>query len=615
MELRKLFFADFETEEIKARPDYPPKPVGLALLCPQARVDRYHAWGHESGNNSTLNEARRHYQLFLREGYVPVFHHAAFDLDVAETHLGLAWPAEHHDTLVLAFLADPRSPSFELKPLAERYLNERPEERDALREWIVANVPEARRAKMKWGRWIARAPVRLVGPYARGDVSRTRGLFLKFAREVLADPEQARAYERERRLTRVIIKMERRGVPVAVDRLRRDIPRYEAAQRALERRLMDRLRVAKTRREDFHWSGEGFADQLERCGAVREWILTKQNARRTGTDSLVEVGCDPRLVRALEVRAQLQTCLSTFMRPWLAQGREHGGRFFARFNQVRQPSFADGRKLVGAETGRLSMTPNLQNVIRSDKDPRVPKLRDYVTPGDRRLVLVQRDYNQQELRILAHYEDGPFLAKYLADPTIDAHVAVGELIVELVSIELARRDVKDLNFGLLYGMGQAKLALKLRRPIKETRVLYRAHQAALPGVKRLKEQLDEAGRAGQPIYTWGGRRYFSEPPRWDEETERTWRFEYRLLNIKIQGSAADCTKQAMLNYHEAGYDDRWPLLLQVHDELLAAARAAQARRAHRALNECMLDVDLKVPMLSDGKTGRISWHRMKKVAA
>src|SRR2546429_955521 len=211
--------------------------------------------------------------MLLRAGYVPCCHHSAFDLDVAETDLDIPWPCSLHDTLILAFLADPRSPSFELKPLAERWLGEPPEERDALREWIVANVPEAKRSKQRWARYIAWAPVSLVAPYARGDVTRTRGLFLKFVQEVLGDPEQRRAYERERRLTRVIINMERRGVPVATRRLGVDIPKYERTLRGLERRLMDRLRVARSKREDFHWSGEGFADQLERAGAVREWVL------------------------------------------------------------------------------------------------------------------------------------------------------------------------------------------------------------------------------------------------------------------------------------------------------------------------------------------------------
>lgn len=608
MQLSKLFVGDFETDGIEARPAYPPRPVGLAIRTPERT--RYYAWGHPSENNASRGDAVDHLRMLYRAGYAGVWHNAGFDLDVAETHLGVAWPAEHHDTLILAYLEDPRSPTFSLKPLAERYLGMAPDERDELRDWILANVPEARRAKKQWGRYISRAPGGLVGRYAIGDVDRTWRLFQRFRREVLGDPEQRRAYERERRLTRVIIAMERRGVPVATRRLKADVPPTERRLRRMELRLMDRLRVPKKKRADFSWSGEGFADQLERCGAVREWILTENGARRTGADSLTEVGCDPRLVKALEVRSQIQTCLSTFMKPWLAQGLENGGRFYARFNQVRQ-DYHGGDRMIGTETGRLSMTPNLQNVIRSDKDPRVPRLRDYIVPPAGQW-LIQRDYSQQELRILAHFEDGPFLAKYLADPTIDAHVAVGELINELVGVLLPRRTTKDINFGTIYGMGVAKLALKLGVPTAEARKLLRAHAAALPGLKVLKAQLDECSREGRPIYTWGGRRYFCEPPRYVKKHDRVMTFEYRLLNIKIQGSAADCTKQAMLNYSESGADDKWPLLLQVHDELLAACPPSRVAAAHRALRDAMADVEFKVPMLSDGKAGGFSWHRMEK---
>lgn len=626
MELKKVFAADFETHKIEGRPVYPPRPVGLAIWDPRERPV-YHAWGHPCENNSTPEKALRHIKSLYREGYVGIWHNAGFDLDVGESHLLLPWPAEHHDTLILAYQNDPRAPTFSLKPQAELLLGEPPTESNRLRDWIIENVPEAKRAKTKWGAYIALAPGKLVGDYAIGDVRRTYRLFRHFQKTVLADPEQRRGYERERKLTRVLIKMERRGVPVATDRLKKDVPKFERLLEKQQLMLMDRLKVAKSRRDDFKWSGEGFADQLERARVVKEWIMTKptkthpEGSRSTGIDSLKEVGVDPGLLHELEVRSQLQTFLSTFMKPWLEQGLNNGGRFYARFNQVRQ-DYHGGGKLVGTETGRLSMTPNLQNVPRSDKDKRLPFVRDYITPGCNwrgkfkkpgELILVQRDYSQQELRILAHYENGPFLQKYLENPKIDAHTAVGQLIHEIVNIQLERRDTKDLNFGLIYGMGKKKLALKIGRSMKETSVLYNAHLKALPGVKRLREELDALAEAKQPLYTWGGRKYYCEPPRFMEDQGRWVDFAYKLLNLKIQGSAADCTKEAMVNYHESGADAEFPLLLQVHDELLTLALAARAKAAHKALREAMMDVDFRVPMLSDGKIGAISWHQMTKV--
>lgn len=607
--MKKLLFADFETHGIEARPDYPPKPVGLALLATGWRRAKYHAWGHPEKNNSTAEAARAELVGLMRDGYTTVWHNAGFDLDVAETHLGVRWPAEHHDTLLLAFLVDPRFKSFGLKQLAENVLGEPPTERDELFEWLRANVPEVRRSPKKAGAYIACAPGDLAGRYAVGDVMRTRALFARFWADVGADSRLRSAYDRERRLTRHLITMERRGVPIRTPTIQADLVRFSTLKDRLEASLFRRLKVPKADRADFTWSGERFADALERAEAIHEWILTDKGNRATNAEDLREVAKDQRLVDDLEVRSQIATCLTTFMRPWHASGREHG-RFFARFNQVRQDYHGGGRQ-IGAVTGRLSMSPNLQNVIRGDKDERVPRLRDYIGPGGRGVWLFQRDYSQQELRITAHYEEGPFLAMYLNNPKIDAHDAVGMLIRDVISITLDRRDVKDLNFGLLYGMGAPKLALKTGKTVAEARTLMSAHLRALPGVKKLKRRLEALARANEPLYTWGGRRYYCEEPTVIKGRLRT--FEYKMLNVLIQGSAADCTKQAMVNYFDAGYDDRWPLLMQVHDELIGVAPSAEVSMAHAALREAMLAVDFKVPMLSDGKSGYVSWHRMKKV--
>jgi|SRR6185369_5683226 len=626
MELKRVAFADFETEAIEGRPRYPPKPVGLAIMAP-GHKPFYHAWGHPTYNNSSMADAKHHYQSLVREGYVFCWHHAGFDLDVMETHVGVPWPTEHHDTLILAFLDDPRSSTFSLKPLAEKLLGEAPTERDELRDWIVKNVPEARQAKTRWGAYIARAPGDLVGRYAKGDITRTAGLFRRYVKTVLGEPRLVGAYDRERNLTRVMIRMERRGVPVATRRLEKDIPVYEKTLNKMEAALKKRLKVPKSQWDDFTWSGDSLADALERVGAVKEWIMTDPSQahptgqRSTSIDSLREVEADPVLIGLLERRSQLQTFLSTFMRPWLIQGRENGGRFYARYNQVRQDYHGSSKKQVGTETGRLSMTPNLQNVPRKVDDPNMPVVRDYIVPGVElngvrfkagRLCIIKRDYSQQELRILADRENGPFLAKYLDNPKIDAHVAVKELIEELVHIIVERRQTKDINFGVIYGMGITKLALKLGLPLKQARILLRAHAAALPGLKTLKEELDALAKSGEPLFTWGGRRYYCEPPKFVKKFNRVMDFGYKMLNTYVQGSAADCTKKAMLNYYEAGYDDEFPLILQVHDELLTLAQFVNHMTAHECLNECMADVKFKVPMLSDGSTGR-SWAKTVKV--
>ena len=84
-----------------------------------------------------------------------------------------------------------------------------------------------------------------------------------------------------------------------------------------------------------------------------------------------------------------------------------------------------------------------------------------------------------------------------------------------------------------------------------------------------------------------------------------------MLNTKIQGSAADCTKQGMINVWENLNHGR--IVLQVHDELVMSVPKQHAKEEMRRMREAMEDVKFKLPMLSDGEIGARSWARLKKV--
>ncbi|NIQ99206.1 MAG: hypothetical protein GTN78_03260, partial [Gemmatimonadales bacterium] len=140
---------DFETTAILPRPEYPPVPVGVAILV-EGREPEYLAWGHPGKNNCERDFAiGRLAALWYKPEYRLIFHNAAFDLDVAETHLGLKMPPwqRFHDTQVMAFLVDPEHHTTRLKEIAAEYLGMAPEEQEDLFAWIRQHVPEARRKK------------------------------------------------------------------------------------------------------------------------------------------------------------------------------------------------------------------------------------------------------------------------------------------------------------------------------------------------------------------------------------------------------------------------------------------------------------------------------------
>lgn len=617
---------DFETEPIQDRPEYPPKPVGVAVQVPGEKP-RYWAWGHPSGNNCTAADGRRIVQSLWKDPWPKVFHHGKFDQDVAETHLGVR-PLGHeewHDTMYLAFLADPHSFDLGLKAQCAEKLGVRPEARDELKEWVLDNVPGARGNKGNWGAYISRAPGDVVARYAAGsarkpgDVVMTARLFAKLHREVVSERSMGKAYDRERRLQPIMLESERRGVCVDVAALRRDVPRYEGVLASCEGLLRKRLGAPSL---DFDKKDE-LAAALDRAGVMESWTLTKTGKLSTAKKNILAGLGDRRVLCLMLYRGALATMLRTFMRPWLATAERTGGRIHTHWNQVRNAN-SDGRQESGARTGRLSSSPNFQNIPTEGSPnyervaellretrlglPPLPLCRSYIVSGRGR-VLLNRDYSQQELRILGHYEDGVLLKAYRDVPWLDQHEFARDLVNGLLGTNFSRKPIKNMGFGLIYGMGLALLAEMMGTSVDEAKLLKKAYLDVFPGVKSLMEDLKELAAEDKPLRTWGGREYYVEKPRIVGGRLRS--FEYKLLNVLIQGSAADCTKEATIAYH--GHPGRdADFLLTVHDEFLAECDAGNRAGQMRVLMESMESVEFDLPMLSEGAWGR-RWSALKDV--
>lgn len=610
---------DFETEPIQARPDYPPKPVSVAIWEPGKKPE-FWAWGHPDGGNCTKARVARRLREVWRNSNGVLFHEAAFDLDVAEVHFGLTLPPWHrvHDTIYLLFLADPNAEALGLKPAAKRYLGRSEGDQEPLRRWILKHVPEARRRPTQWEAHLCRLPWKKAATRAIGDVRRTMALWRQFY-------APSEAYDRERRLLPARLAMERRGVPVDVAGLARDAERGEAMLARVDRWLRQRLATPNLNVD----SRPQLADALEEARLVDEWFMTApskthpEGSRMTGVEALREV-CKARdVVDVLAYRGKLRTQVRTFAKPWLAQAQRSAsaGRIYVRFNQVRSAS-PGPRKQVGARTGRLSSSPNLQNVpvlapklVRTERAiERFAKRQEVLWVPIRGTALLDmrarvrapqgyllgdHDYSQQELRILAHFAKGPLAGAYCENPYQDAHAFVHGWVVEaLHGMAIERRNVKAVNFGVLYGEGLDLLSHKLGIERDAASVLRRLCKDAL-GSDRLDLQLKRQGYA----VTIGGRHCPVEPPKLVNGELRTW--EYKLLNTLIQGSAGDQIKEAMIAIHE-----RYPdlLRLSVHDEVVWEAPAKQARGLvkpiARIMETCM---PLSVPMVAAGAVGR-TWR-------
>lgn len=629
---------DFETLKIEGRPAYPPPAVGVSIKL-KGRKARYYAWGHPTNNNCTWGEAKK----ALEEAYDckdgVLFQNGKFDVDVAEAEFGVKVPdwSQIHDTMLLLFLDDPHQRELGLKESAARLLDMPAEERDAVADWLLEHQPlsnrgvkisKAKNSDHYAGAYISLAPGDLVGMYANGDTIRTEKLFnLLWPR--IAEAGMVEAYDRERQLMPIMLGMERQGVQIDLNRLRDDVNTYQSWSVKLDAWIIKRVKAPADINLN---SGAQLVAAMLKAGVADESLLgvTKMGKPQTNKDSLMEAVTDKQLLAALRYRAGLATCLNIFMEPWLRMAELSGGKIFTTWNQVRAPK---GRDTSGTRTGRLSATwfmnmPKEFTPIFKDQtsDPKVakklpacpikgmpslPMCRGYITPFDGH-VLIDRDYSQQEPRILAHFDGGDLMDKYNENPWIDFHdYAKTEL--EAFGLFYDRKPVKNTNLGLIYGMGAPKLAVKNDMTVEESKILKKAILTLYPGLEQMYKDMKMRAETGQPIRTWGGRLYFCEPPAM--VNGRWMKFDYKLVNVLIQGSAADCTKEAIIRLDaeigKRGKRGVWFVILNVHDQIVMSVPAKDIKEAMELMRHIMESIEFDVPMLSEGDWTDTNWGAMR----
>jgi DNA polymerase-1 len=616
---------DFETYAILPRPQYPPKPVGVAIRWAANGISEYMAFDHPTGgNNCTREEAIR----ALRFAYTlpVVFHNAKFDMEVAHAHLGLPYPKVWHDTLLLAYLQSPDEPSFALKTLTAKFLNMPPEQQDAVKAWILTNVQGAN-AK-NFGAYIAYAPVYLVAPYAISDVDRTHKLF-----NFLRTPVQANmpvAYDRERRLLPHLVAAEKRGIRVDRDLLRTWQFDLNVALIKCDKEIKASLNAPNLNLD----SDDELADALELEGLISHWEtpdgipfaattnpqgIQEVNpfgvsnvsyagpplTRSMSKDALKRCCTNADIVQQLAYRNAAATMLRMFVDPWLEFSKEDG-RLHTEWHQVR------GQEKNGTRTGRIaSARPNLANVPNPNEVPPpfglppLPSLRRALLPEEGHLW-VSADYSQQELRITAHYEADQMQQAYKMNPKLDLHLFAQGVIKTQTGKDIPRKHVKNVAFASIYGAGLPKLARMMGVTEEEAYDIRQAYFTALPGLAKLIDAVKERTKDRGFVRSLGGRLLTVEPPKMIKGKLRS--FDYKQTNKLIQGSAADMTKQAIVDYCEAGGSSTF--LSQVYDEINISVPVDRAGEYAKMLRDCMVNaMPLDVPILVDVEVG-LNWGEM-----
>ena len=263
-------------------------------------------------------------------------------------------------------------------------------------------------------------------------------------------------------------------------------------------------------------------------------------------------------------------------------------------------------------TGRLSSTePNLQNIpVRTDLGAEIRKM--FVPkPG---CVLVDADYSQIELRVLAHIADDKTMQEAFCSGA-DIHTATAAQVfgVEKESVTpLQRRHAKAVNFGIVYGISEFSLAEDIGVSRYEAREYIDHYLATYHGVRDyMKKVVSDARELGYTQTLYGRRRFIPELKSSNYNVRQG--AERIALNTPIQGTAADLIKLAMIHVEEA-LNRQFPeaeLLLQVHDELIVECPEGIAAQVAQLISREMEQVaSLKVPLTAEAKFGK-SWYDAK----
>jgi DNA polymerase-1 len=337
---------------------------------------------------------------------------------------------------------------------------------------------------------------------------------------------------------------------------------------------------------------------FERLGLRPRRKTEKEKLASTDAQTLEELAGEHEIARKILEYRELAKLKGTYVDTLPQLVRPDTGRIHTRYNPM------------GAATGRLSSSdPNLQNIPARTPAGRRIRAAFVPEPG---WVFVASDYSQIELRVLAHLSRDPELARAVREgEDIHRHTAarVAGVLPEMVTEEMRRR-AKAINFGILYGMSETRLAREQGLTRLEARVFIDTYFRRFPAVRAyVDETRDRARREGAVRTLFGRVRYF---PQLHQRVHRAVQEQSlrAAVNTTIQGTAADLMKLAMLRVDEAlakaGLNTQ--ILLQVHDELLLEAPEPEAASAKDLIRRAMEGVPgLDVPLVVDQKVGD-SWE-------
>ena len=552
-----------------------------------------------------------------------LFHNAMYDVCWLKAY-GVKINGHIVDTMVMAALVDENKFSYSLNSVSYEWLGEVKDE-TALKE-AAAKAGVDPKAEM----W--KLPDMFVGAYAEKDAELTLKLFKKLSVEIKKQ-NLTNVFDLETQLFPCLIDMKIKGVRVDVEKAHK-LKQQLASQ---EENLL--LEVKKeTGIEPQIWAARSIATVFDKLDLPYE--RTAKSKAPSFTKNFLQEHKHPivnKIAKAREINKAHTTFIDTIIK------YQHKGRIHADINPIR----GEGG---GTVTGRFSYSnPNLQQIPARNKQLG-PMIRSLFIPEEKHKWGCF-DYSQQEPRLVVHYaassqklrdeEEVKKIVDEFNNNEVDFHQTVADMA------DISRTQAKTINLGLFYGMGKAKLQAELGLSTKdEAEKLFNQYHDRVPFVKDLMNNTSKDGAALGYIRTLLGRKcrfdkwelneynpgVFSPPMTEAEAREASVikqktkeiekqkykielgeitesqilknikpnirrAFTYKALNKLIQGSAADMTKQSMLDLYKEGVIPH----IQIHDELDISVESPQ--QAKKIIEIMENAVKLKIPNKVDYESG------------
>jgi DNA polymerase-1 len=581
--IREKGFFVFDLETSALNP-YDAEIAGVALSV-EAGDATYVPFRHPGIDEAWIEKATDMLKpLFADDQIVKCAHNAKFDISMLLVK-GWDLAGTFEDTMLMSYLLNATDSRHSLDELADRVL-----------DYLTIHFEDVA-GSGKEQLTFDQVEVQAATNYAAEDAEVCLRLYEKLNPQ-LDEEKLRRAYEEvERPLVPVLARMETRGVRVDRDYLK-----------SMSKQMAERIKELETK--VYELAGEEFnIRSTKKLGEILFEKLELPPVKKTGKtkaystdqsvlEKLAAMGHElPEVLLEYRMITKLK---STYVDALPKMIHKQTERVHSSFNQF-----------VTA-TGRLSSNnPNLQNIpIRTEMGREIRAA--FLAQDSWKIVAA--DYSQIELRLMAHFSEDQTLTDGFQKGE-DIHRRTASEIMDLDPEEVdddIRRTAKSINFGLIYGMGEFRLAQELGITRREAKKYMQAYFEKMPRVLEFRDEVIERAKESGEIRTaYGHRRNLPEIQ--SQNNNLRAQGERLAVNTLIQGTAAEIIKLAMIKLDQALRDSklRAHLLLQVHDELVLEAHADDAEKVEKLLIETMESVgDFNVPLTVEAHVST-NWKEAK----